>query len=119
VRHAQLSATVIGLGKILKRMIGCSLKYSKARARNLICCKSLISVLPRLIICNKLYCTLKINLKLVVGSLTSSLFIRNITIWSYALQRFKIKWKRYCIQIITEDIWNLAGYLAKECNILV
>ena len=34
-------------------MIGCSLNCAKARARNLICCKSLISVLPPLIICNK------------------------------------------------------------------
>ena len=78
VRNAQLSATVLWLGKIYWRMVGCSLKCSKARARNLICCNSLISVLPPLIICNKLYCTLKINLKHVVGSLNSSWFIRNI-----------------------------------------
>ena len=63
VRHAQLSATVLWFGKIYWRMVGCSLKCSKARARNLICCNSLISVLPPLTICNKLYCTLKINLK--------------------------------------------------------
>ena len=34
-------------------MIGCSLNSAEARARNLICCKSIISVLPPLIICNK------------------------------------------------------------------